>query len=118
MCNRRTARSKATGNPGRVSKGLKLATGCERDRPYNRAAQAGMNPAIGPAIPISKSAAREGIGLLMRMKAPSVPIRLGKGTKNGGVTCTREWRGGGGGAVLSGGGGVSKRGRREEGPRG
>ena len=48
-----------------------------------------MNPAIGPAIPMSKSAAREGIGLLMRMKAPSVPIRLGKGTKNGSVAYTR-----------------------------
>ena len=48
-----------------------------------------MNPAIGPAIPMSKSAAREGIGLLMRMKAPSVPIRLGNGTKNGGVAYTR-----------------------------
>jgi len=46
---------------------------------------AGMNPAIGPAMPMSKSAARDGIGPLMRMKAPSVPIRLGNGTKYGSV---------------------------------
>jgi len=39
---------------------------------------AGMIRAIGPAMPMSKSAARDGIGPLMRMKAPSVPIQAGK----------------------------------------
>ena len=72
-----------------MSDAAEPTVGCESESPYSKAIHAGMNPAIGPAIPISKSAAREGIGLLMRMKAPSVPIRLGNGTKNGGVAYTR-----------------------------
>ena len=46
------------------------------------------NPAIGPAIPISKSAARERIGERMRMNAPSVPINVGAGMKKGNVAFT------------------------------
>ena len=38
---------------------------------------------------VTNNAARDGIGLLIRMKAPSVPIRLGKGTKYGKVAWTR-----------------------------
>ena len=49
-------------------------------------------PASGPATPMSKSARRCGIGLRMRMKAPSVPTRLtpgtGNGMKKGSVTST------------------------------
>ena len=46
------------------------------------------NPAIGPAIPISNNAARERIGALIRITAPSVPINVGAGMKNGSVART------------------------------
>ena len=59
--------------------------GCDSDKPTSIAMHAGINPAIGPAIPISNNAARDGIGLLIRINAPSIPIRLGNGTKKGGV---------------------------------
>ena len=46
------------------------------------------NPAIGPAIPMSNSAARERIGALIRITAPNVPISVGAGIKNGSVART------------------------------
>jgi hypothetical protein len=50
--------------------------------------KARTNPAIGPAMPMSKSTARERKGDLMRMNAPNVPISVGKGIKNGSVAET------------------------------
>src|ERR1019366_7460021 len=49
----------------------------DSDSPISTAAQEGIKPAIGPAIPISNNAVRVGIGPLIRMKAPNVPIKLG-----------------------------------------
>jgi len=51
-------------------------------RPIITAGRAKKRPARGPAAPISKSARRLGIGDLILMKAPKVPIRgLGIGRK-------------------------------------
>ena len=61
---------------------------CETSRPISMAGTAKINPAIGPAMPISKSAERDGIYERMRMKAPSVPMRVGAGIKNGSVAET------------------------------
>ena len=61
----------------------------DNDSPIRTAAHEGIKPAMGPAIPISSNAVRLGNGPLMRMEAPSVPIKLGKGIKNGGVAYTR-----------------------------
>ena len=47
--------------------------------PRNSSGTATTNPAIGPAMPISKSAILSGIRDLMRMNAPSVPVRNGMG---------------------------------------
>ena len=50
-----------------------------------------MNPAIGPATPISNTAVRDGIGDFIRMNAPNVPagpIIGGVGIKNGSVAST------------------------------
>ena len=48
------------------------------------AGTATRNPAIGPAIPMSNSIRLDGIGSLMRMNAPIVPVsRNGTGMKNG-----------------------------------
>jgi hypothetical protein len=46
-----------------------------------RAGMATINPASGPEIPISKSARRVVMGVLIRMKAPMVPIKVGAGIK-------------------------------------
>ena len=47
------------------------------------------NPASGPAIPMSNRIFFERIADRMRMNAPSVPISVGAGIKNGSVTSTR-----------------------------
>ena len=47
------------------------------------------NPAIGPAIPMSNSAARDRMGALIRITAPKVPISVGAGMKKGSVARTR-----------------------------
>ena len=47
-----------------------------------------MNPAIGPAAPISTSAKRFLIGDRILINAPKVPIKVGAGTKYGKVAST------------------------------
>jgi hypothetical protein len=47
------------------------------------------NPASGPAMPISNRIRFEKIADRMRMKAPSVPMSVGAGRKNGSVASTR-----------------------------
>ena len=61
-----------------------------RDSPSDATStpHATTKPAIGPAIPMSKSAVRDRIGERMRMNAPMVPIRVGNGMKNGKVAFT------------------------------
>ena len=61
----------------------------ESINPMNIAGTAKKNPAIGPAIPISNKARREGMGDLILMNAPRVPINVGAGTKKGSVAYTR-----------------------------
>ncbi len=53
-----------------------------------RTAVATMNPAIGPAIPMSNSADRERIAERIQINAPNVPINVGAGIKNGSVAYT------------------------------
>ncbi len=47
------------------------------------------NPASGPAMPMSNRMRLDKIAERMRMKAPSVPISVGAGMKNGSVASTR-----------------------------
>ena len=55
----------------------------------NSAGTATTNPAIGPAMPMSKSATFEGMRERMRMNAPSVPVSgSGAGRKYGRVAST------------------------------
>ena len=59
-------------------------TRCDIAIPVNSAGTATMNPAIGPAIPISNSIRFCGIGSRMRMNAPIVPVSsTGTGMKKG-----------------------------------
>jgi hypothetical protein len=54
-----------------------------------------MNPAIGPATPISNTAFRDGMGDMIRIKAPNVPagpIIGGVGMKYGRVASTPYMR--------------------------
>ena len=64
------------------------AAGVEKGRAMSRTAIATTNPAIGPAMPMSNSCARERMGERMRMNAPKVPISVGAGIKNGRVAFT------------------------------
>ena len=55
----------------------------------NSAGTATTNPAIGPAMPMSKSATLVGMRDRIRMNAPSVPVNgSGAGRKYGGDTST------------------------------
>ena len=55
----------------------------------NSAGTATTKPAIGPAMPMSNNATLFGMRDLMRMNAPSVPVRTtGAGRKNGRVATT------------------------------
>src|SRR3989304_6868464 len=59
------------------------------DRPRNSAGTRTANPAIGPAIPMSKRTRRFGNASLILMTAPSVPvIGRGAGMKYGSVAST------------------------------
>ena len=57
-------------------------------RPANMVGTATTKPAMGPAMPISKRAARDSMKPPMRMNAPRVPISVGAGMKKGRVART------------------------------
>jgi hypothetical protein len=58
--------------------------------PASMAGTATTKPAIGPATPTSKRIGLVRMAPRMRMKAPSVPVKLlGKGRKNGSDASTR-----------------------------
>ena len=65
------------------------AIGFEKVNAKANTTTATTNPAIGPAMPMSNSAARERMGERMRMNAPNVPISVGAGMKKGSVAQTR-----------------------------
>ena len=89
-CIRRFINWNTSGYPSSTSGRSEIPLiGCDSLSPIASAGRAKIKPAIGPAIPISKSADRDGIGLLILINAPMVPNRLGKGTKNGSVAFTR-----------------------------
>lgn len=69
---------------GRGSRG----TRSDRRIPTASTGSATTNPASGPAMPMSNSARRVGIGERMRMTAPKVPMRGGPGRKWGQVAHT------------------------------
>ena len=82
---------KSKGSPSeRPTKSCGNATVRERLSPTNKAGVATTNPAIGPAIPMSKSMRFVGIFSRIRMNAPSVPVsRIGAGRKYGSDALTR-----------------------------
>jgi hypothetical protein len=76
---------KSNGSP-RFQSGIFVGTVTtfESPSPKKKAGTRTRNPAIGPATPISKRAARLGNGSRMRISAPSVPVRMiGIGMKYG-----------------------------------
>ena len=54
---------------------------CESNRPRKRAGTEMMNPATGPAMPMSNNMGLVGIRCRIRITAPKVPVRKGAGRK-------------------------------------
>ncbi len=65
-----------------------VSTTVDISNPRNRAGIVTMNPAIGPAAPISRSARLLTMGDFILMKAPKVPMNVGAGIKYGKVAST------------------------------
>ena len=77
---------KISGSPICKSFGLRAAkAGFAHPSEVSNTTIATMNPAMGPAIAMSNSAARECIRERIRMTAPIVPTGVGNGMKNGNV---------------------------------
>src|SRR5215813_1956206 len=88
--NRYCARENTSGYPNSMPGGAAPAGAtCDKPSEKSKTGNATANPAIGPAMPISKSTLREGSGERIRINAPMVPNKVGNGMKKGSVAATR-----------------------------